>query len=308
MTDTGTDFLTFLKANYPEDYGKMSKDNVDDALVNAVIAKHQAQFDVWKKVPERIRDKYQGRVPDDILEAARTDNNLTINEVHKIEEERNDALSIPSLASIYDNPIITGIVLSEVAKHRIAEKTQHMCNNGCSHKNAMVLAISNETQKALREESNSGKITKKDIKQAWKQIREKQLESLKDEYYNENPVKGLVHIAKKLNRGKIDKETALPQMDALMKKVKDMDRAQELEEFLKQPQSGYNRLNEDNKVLLNELMLSYGIGAVAQNLNKVRNMTTKDTHAQKTRIAYVHTSNKAFNQTKTINSKRVQER
>ncbi|MBQ8870215.1 MAG: hypothetical protein IJ019_02425 [Alphaproteobacteria bacterium] len=308
MVDTGKDFLTFLKANYRNDYDKVSKDNVDDALVNAVITKHQAQFDVWKKVPERIRDKYQGRIPDDILEAAKTDNNLTINEVHKIEEERDAMLSMPSLASIYDNPIITGIVLSEVAKNRIAAKAQHMCKHGCSHKNAMILAISSETQKALQEEANSGKITEESKKRAWKQIRDKQQESLKKEYADEQPEKMLANIAKQLNRGKIDKKTALPQMDVLMKKVKEMGREQKLEAYLRLPQSGYNKFNEDNKILFNELMLSHEVGTVSKNLNKVRNMDTKYIPVTEAKTAYVPTSYKAFNQTKIINSKIAQER
>ncbi|MBQ8635398.1 hypothetical protein IJ425_04525, partial [bacterium] len=257
---------------------------------------------------ERIRDKYQGRIPDDILEAAKTDNNLTINEVHKIEEERDAMLSMPSLASIYDNPIITGIVLSEVAKNRIAAKAQHMCKHGCSHKNAMILAISSETQKALQEEANSGKITEESKKRAWKQIRDKQQESLKKEYADEQPEKMLANIAKQLNRGKIDKKTALPQMDVLMKKVKEMGREQKLEAYLRLPQSGYNKFNEDNKILFNELMLSHEVGTVSKNLNKVRNMDTKYIPVTEAKTAYVPTSYKAFNQTKIINSKIAQER
>ena len=431
MADTGSDFLTFLKANYPEDYNKLSTDNVADSLINAVISKHKSHFELWKKVPERIRDEYLGKVPHDIIEAAKTDNNLTLAECREIEAERHDISSIPSPASIYDNPIIKGIVLSEVAKNRIAEKTHHMCNNGCSHKNAVILAMTNEMQKELLKKFDSGEITKTeknvawqetrytqqkslkeeyfdnqpergfinilknvnrgkidketatpkleilmvaiksfgrekeleeylkkpesgfnkfnedtlelfntikentvadpsfDIKKmheiiglndskktlkskeftvAWKQIRGEQHKTIKQEYIDNQPEKMLIHIAKQLNRGKIDKETALPQMDVLMKKVKDMGREQQLSEYLKQPQSGYNKLNEDNKVLFNELMLSYEVGAVAQNLNKVRNMTTKDTPVTEAKTTYVPTSDKVFNQTKIINSKIAQER
>ena len=96
MADIGTDFLVFLKANYPEDYGKLAANDVADSLVTAIATKHQAKFDIWKKVPERIRDEYFGRVPDDILERAKTDNNLTIDECRDIENSR----AIPSPSDI----------------------------------------------------------------------------------------------------------------------------------------------------------------------------------------------------------------
>jgi len=54
MADTGTDFLTFLRANYPEDYIRLSSDDVSDKLVKAILHKHKAKFDIWKKVTERI--------------------------------------------------------------------------------------------------------------------------------------------------------------------------------------------------------------------------------------------------------------
>ena len=63
MADTGTEFLSFLKANYPEDYSKLSSDAVSDALVNAVFTKHQEQFDIWKRFPNiyatNITDEFQ---------------------------------------------------------------------------------------------------------------------------------------------------------------------------------------------------------------------------------------------------------
>ena len=124
MTDIGNDFITFLKAYYPEDVAKLSADKVDDALINAIITKHKTKFDTWKKVPERIRDEYLGRVPNDILDAAKVDNNLTLDECREIEKNR----ELPAPSEIIDGEtagkIIVGAALLETANKKAKEIMQ----------------------------------------------------------------------------------------------------------------------------------------------------------------------------------------
>ena len=464
MADTGTDFINFLKANHPDDYSKLSNDNVANSLINAIINKHQSQFEIWKKVPERIRDEYNGRVPHDILEAAKTDNNLTIDECRQIEAERtendihspnmysNDNFPIAAPSSLLAHVAFKNMIFTAAEQQKIRKKAKEIKDLGYSSKAAAQRAIIEQAEAKAKKDHENGilsdeeyikakhnagrkkcdiayqdilenqperalckfvmkeliqkKITDEEFLQkvaeltkkikesgreellaknlnhacyasTFKKLNENQLnilveeclskvsnvdfaslhestpdnatykdsilnklafEYLKDqenvsnrqvennvissakqtqdnntslysknqntedqaplsvtndldqrrrfvkqEWIDNQPEKMLAHIAKNLNRGKIDKETALPQMDVLMKKVKTMGREQELETYLKQPASGYDKLNDDNKILFNELMLSHDVGAVAQTLNKVRTKTTKEaeTHEQK---------------------------
>ena len=126
MADIGTDFLVFLKANYPEDYGKLAANDVADSLVTAIATKHQAKFDIWKKVPERIRDEYFGRVPDDILERAKVDNNLTIDECRDIENSR----AIPSPSDILSSDVAEKIVFDAAVIATIHKKTKDIIQKG----------------------------------------------------------------------------------------------------------------------------------------------------------------------------------
>ena len=252
MADIGTEFLTFLKAYYPEDYGKAASDNVSDAVLTAISTKHKAKFDIWLKVPERIRDEYLGRVPNDILEAAKTDNNLTLAECRKIEAERTDPSlaekaneMVPAAMEGFENPILKSIVFNKEEQQKITSNAQKIMKSGYSEEASVKLGSVPVYQNRLLKARETGEISEKAFKEAWGELRKDQKSSIAKDWIDNRPEKMYVYVAKRFNSGEIGKEEATEQMEALMKRIKAMGREQELDEYIKQPKSGYSKLNSE---------------------------------------------------------------
>ena len=208
MTDIGNDFITFLKAYYPEDVAKLSADKVDDALINAIIAKHKTKFDIWKKVPERIRDEYLGRVPNDILDAAKVDNNLTLDECREIEKNR----ELPAPSEIIDGEtagkIIVGAALLETAN----KKAKEIMQKGYSENAANALAMSSATRQALAQAFKDGKISKEEWEKAHRETRVSDKKQITEDWIKNHPERYLIYIAKEVDRNHMDQMEAIPKM------------------------------------------------------------------------------------------------
>ena len=273
MADIGTDFLMFLKANYPEDYGKLATNDVADILVTAIASKHQTKFDIWKKVPERIRDEYHGRVPDDILEKAKRDSNLTLEECREIENNR----SLPNPADFIANYDAKALPFTaedtqsckQLAKSFIADK-------GYDKNTAYIFAVGTILSKKL-DNIRTSKDTPQFVRNIANNMKHKMMELGvklgRKSQKKHRPELALLVIARDLNAHKTDKDTALPQMDVLMRKIKESGRETELMGAIKSPR--YKALKHDTRILFESLMQSYDMGNVAHNLEKVRHKNSK---------------------------------
>lgn len=273
MTDKGTDFLIFLKAYYSEDYAKLSSDNTPDDLVTAVISKHRAKFDIWLKVPERIRDEYHGRVPDDILEKAKRDSNLTLDECREIENNR----TLPDLAGFIDNYDDKTLAFTpEETKSCKQLAKSFITDKGYDTSTAYIFAVGTIASRKL-DNIRTSEDTPEFLKQAATKTKHMLLEfGIKlgrKSQKKHRPELALLTIARNLVAKKIDQDMALPQMDVLMKKIKENGRETELLEAIKSPR--YKTLNDDTRLLFESLMQSYDIGNMAHNLEKVRNKANK---------------------------------
>ena len=253
MTDIGNDFITFLKAYYPEDVAKLSADKVDDALINAIIAKHKTKFDIWKKVPERIRDEYLGRVPNDILDAAKVDNNLTLDECREIEKNR----ELPAPSEIIDGEtagkIIVGAALLETAN----KKAKEIMQKGYSENAANALAMSSATRQALAQAFKDGKISKEEWEKAHRETRVSDKKQITEDWIKNHPERYLIYIAKEVDRNHMDQMEAIPKMYDLMKRVKELGREKELRRELRKPQSRYRAWKDETKILFDGIRESH---------------------------------------------------
>lgn len=288
MADTGTDFLTFLRANYPDDYIRLSSNDVSDKLVTAILHKHQAKFDIWKKVPERIRDEYFGRVPEDILEAARTDNNLTIDEVREIEQDRKEETHIP-----VDISLSAGVMACAAAKYinfsvndmkSIYNKSLSVMDKGVSQKDAITLASYSTIRRQVSDFIASGNMPQKAGKELIDTAKAENRKIIKKWEIENKPENVLLRCYLDLNNGKTDKDSVLPEMFVLASKVKEQGRETELLKKLSYPQ--YKDIKEDTRILFNLLLQSHEIGNVNQSLNKTRSKVNKNNDNNKTFVAY----------------------
>ena len=271
MSDIGNDFTTFLQVYYPEDYNKVSRDNVTDSVITAVINEHKERFNNWLKVPESIRREYFGRVPDEILNAAKTDNNLTIEECRDIENKR----GIPEPSEHLASEAARAVIFTAATYQAIQKHAKSIMEKGYSEQASVLLATNSATRDELSKLAEKAVITLEAMNEAWIETRESDKKTIKKDWVEHAPEKMLVHIAKEMDRGHLDKETALPQMFELAKAIKEQNRESELETYLQKPSSRFSKWNEENRTLFNELMFSHDIGTIAQSMNKVRSMSKK---------------------------------
>lgn len=275
MADIGTDFLLFLKAYYPSDVAKLSADKVDDSLFTAILNKHQGNFELWLKVPERIRNEYFGRVPDDILNAARFDNNLTVNDCRNVENNR----YVPPCVNSYLPKEVADFMHfdhNDIMKMNVAAKP--VMGKGYSYDTATELATASIARDKLIELMKMYKdnaLLYESFKAAHRKSREASRDAIKKDQVINQPEKMLLHIAKQLDRGKIDKDTALPQMFELMAKIKEQGGEQKLEELILSPTSRYGKWQEDTRILFDGVRASYSpetVSSISRRLDDRKNI------------------------------------
>ena len=264
MADTGNEFLRFLKANHPDDYSKLSSDSVSDSLVNAVFTKHQSHFENWQKVPEWIRNKYADRVPSDILQAASTDPNLTDAEIRNLEAGRYGGSYSVKPDDLNFKPEDFGAIMANA--HIIADK-------GYSAEAASSLAYAKQIRQKLKTDP-SLKLPQDQRKQLWRETRENDRKTIKKDWCENQSEKMAVHILKQLNRGHMDMETALPQLDMMIKNIKEKNLEDSFKAYIQTPQSGFQRLKPEVKSLLADLAENNNVALTqdnAQSIQQIRN-------------------------------------
>lgn len=155
MADAGTEFLVFLKANYPEDFAKVSRNSVSDATVNTIFAKHHQKFDAWRKVPEWLRNQYNNRVPDNILKVAQENKILTPEMVNQIEKISADLPQPASYgiqgADVADVKFTAGDIMA------IATTAKIIAGKGYATKTAQCLAADAQVRQNLLKNVRNGR-------------------------------------------------------------------------------------------------------------------------------------------------------
>ncbi|MBR5598883.1 MAG: hypothetical protein IKW39_02455 [Alphaproteobacteria bacterium] len=83
MSKVSDDFVRFLKINFPDDYRKVTVDDVKDDVVNSILLKYEKKYRIWLSIPEWIKNEYRDDLPDDVLNG-----NTTVREFINEEEEK----------------------------------------------------------------------------------------------------------------------------------------------------------------------------------------------------------------------------
>ena len=67
MSVNSSDFERFLYANYPDDYRRATASNVPEDVLTAIVSRHSAHYDIWRRIPEWVKNRYQDRLPRELL-------------------------------------------------------------------------------------------------------------------------------------------------------------------------------------------------------------------------------------------------
>lgn len=267
MADTGSEFIEYLKAYDVEAFNKVSADSATDALINSVIAKHKDKFEVWQKVPEWLRDKYNNRVPENILDMAKNGVPLTQENINTATGNSDSAKSALQPADF--NPsleLATAVVFTAADIAAIKYMSEQIALKGYGPEASDKLAASKQIRHKLAEQlkDTSGK-AKEQLSADWRKTRESDFKTIKQDWIRNQPEKMFVHLVKELHRGKIDAQTAIPQLDVLLNKVNEQGRQQQLVTALQEPQSMAKHYSESTKSMLAEMLQSHNIGGQRAN-------------------------------------------
>lgn len=192
MADISGDFIEYLKlygdtsterskGNKPSDWSVLNSNDpnvASDANINAIITKHQKDFEIWKKCPKIIKNYYGGRPPLELL--AKVANNPYCTDADAIKilaeynaskanfeeanassganvlnhEETSDILQIPEViltTSTYKSLQKLGIQLTKEHIESMQTMKQTLQNKGRSEQAAEILAAEAAQRKACCE-------------------------------------------------------------------------------------------------------------------------------------------------------------
>ncbi len=182
MAAFSEDFLRFLYANYPDDYRRASTGDVSEGVVNAIMLKHEYHYQVWKNVPEWIKNRYGDRLPRDVLNGNETAQDFVLKETGKKEKEQE-----------YTEEVI-GFSVTMLALGYTAETASALMENRA-------------LRESLLRDAIGGELTEEQMRQ-WLESRGKDIIAITEDWKKNQPEKYLVHVAKALSREKLRCERA----------------------------------------------------------------------------------------------------
>lgn len=249
MVDISAQYMEFLKANYsgvagrletllnenpsgdnPEEIAK-SKAKIDEEIKTlANDSERVHKFQIWEKVPSILRDRYNGQVPQEVLDAAERDEiyTLRVMEMHPEVKQVNQARDIAQEAqakipSAIANTAAAMVFVSAITSGYSQDASTELANQRLA-RDALLAT------KALN--PNMSEEEKKLWQLAWLQTRKDTIDTIKRDFAENQPEKMLVHILGKFNAGKLNKDELLPQIADLVQKIDTNERHGNLLEYL----------------------------------------------------------------------------
>lgn len=182
MAGVSSDFERFLYANYPDDYRRATVKDVPEDVLTAILSRHRAHYSIWKDVPEWIKNKYQDRLPRDVLNGNEQVKQFVKSEEH---EKKKD----------------------EKETNALVDYTVSMLALGYSADAVKALAENRMQREELLRAANGGELTGEQ-KALWRQTRERDRDVIRRDWAENQPEKYLFHLFKEVSRSKRRSENA----------------------------------------------------------------------------------------------------
>jgi len=216
MNGFDDEFMEFLRTNHPTDYLKACDEDVKPETLNRIFGDYSAYFSIWVKVPQSIRDAFYGKLPVEIIELASQG---------KIDDLRNiEAHRPPEDKSVYIPPAPEDVMATELFAAAFLA--------GYSEAAAYTLAQNHLFRESLRKKALAGTMTEEE-KRNWRLSRESDKKTIEKDWNEIQPEKMLVHLYAKFNRGQLKEEELLPRAVALMQKIEEQNRREDLLTYIK---------------------------------------------------------------------------
>ena len=257
MAYSMSDFERFLYANYPDDYRRATAHDVSDDVINAILSKHETHYNIWRHIPEWIKDKYNDDLPSEVLNG-----NEPVKEFIQEEEKK-------MAQETKENQEILSYSLSLLALGYAAETVAQLVAN--REKRAAILA-----------EANGNPLSEEQMKR-WLLTRENDRKTLETEWKNNHPEKYITYLFKEMDREKkrigrveseYDKLAAELKINRMKKdiaqalaRLSDKEQKQKMVDYLKsQPQQvALKHFSEETRADFFDTLRKFGIAVEAKN-------------------------------------------
>lgn len=250
MVEISAQYMEFLKANYsgiagrldtlmqespsgstPEEKQKSAEKIQEEFNSLANDSERVHKYQIWEKVPPILRDRYNGQVPQEVLDAAERDEIYTLRvmeyhpEIKRVEEAREIAEDAQnSIPSAIANTAAAALFVSAIAAGYSKTASTELAAQRLERDN---LLAQKEANPNMSEEEKAAWM------KAWLSSRQKTADTIKKDWNETQPEKLLVHLLGKFNAGKLNKEELMPQIADLIQKIDTGNRQDKLLEYLK---------------------------------------------------------------------------
>lgn len=253
-----------------------------ESVVNAILNSHRQQFDAWCKCPDWLKDKYAGKIPDDILSIAATSPNFTEAEAIKAdldhekrnphpEQENPDVIS-PTLDTFALDPVCKklsalGVKFTEEHVTTLKENLATYKKGGYSEENAQKVATAIAARKAcwdtrkeimertdLSQEEKDKQIKRLDEEHTETRIMERDAKRAELEYH---PEKKLIRLMRQVPKEDFDPNTITSQMSELIQQIIAENKVDDLAKYMATP--SYLAQAEKSKKFLRTVLEENGI-------------------------------------------------
>lgn len=220
MNGFDNDFLDYLKAYAPTDYILACSDDVKPESLRRIYSDYSQKFSIWIKVPSSIRNTFNGRVPQEILQLAADGKDQILRDIAagqrpKRPEDENMLPEPPAPEQVVAAAAFTAALAAGYSKQASYELSAHHL-----------------FRESLKDKAIAGNMNETERK-AWLKSRGDDIQTIKKDWGNCQHEKMLIHLFGKYNRGKIDKDEFLPQVVDLMQKIESSNHRGRLLEYLK---------------------------------------------------------------------------
>ncbi len=174
MSVNSSDFERFLYANYPDDYRRATASNVPEDVLTAIVSRHSAHYDIWRRIPEWVKNRYQDRLPRELLNG-----NEQVKEFIKKEEQLSKK--------------------EEKETIELLDFSVTMLALGYSAETVKAMAENRGLREKLLKAAQGGDLSEEQ-KLQWRLSRENDRSAIARDWQENQPEKYLFHLIKQMNR------------------------------------------------------------------------------------------------------------
>ena len=167
------DFERFLQYNYPDDWRRFTASDVKEDVKTAIMSRHAGHYQIWKEIPEWVKNNYHDRIPSDVLNGNEQVKEFVAKEVKSEKEEENQTNEILNFSVV---ALAAGYAVETVA----------------------ALSGNRRTRQQLLE-AYGGQIPD-DMLEEWLDTRRSDIEAIKKDWQTRHPEKYLLYLVKALDR------------------------------------------------------------------------------------------------------------